>query len=112
MEQSMECPALAETALTGYLGQIIAGRRARAGELKRAFDAQGYVLASSKRDPGYEILLTRNMDDEGPFRVSSFRDRQPIGHRVYNGLDGHTGALAEFAGDGWDIKTMAVRNAA
>jgi len=74
--------------------------RARMRLLRETFDRQGYLLAVSARDPGYSIILTRNTSSDAPWRVTSFRDRDPVGHREYDKLEGGAptqNALAEFA---------------
>jgi hypothetical protein len=53
------------------------------------------------RDQEYAILLTRNGSSEAPWRVTSFRDGEPIGHREYDKLEGGSpiqNAFQEFAG--------------
>jgi hypothetical protein len=82
---------------------IIDRYRARMVELSDAFYRDGRLLAISERDPEYSIILTRNGSSPAPWRVTSFRGKEPIGHREYNMLEGGSpiqNAFAEFAGDG------------
>jgi hypothetical protein len=76
--------------------------RARMTILKDALDLDGRLHATSARDPSYGIVLTRNTDSSSVWRVTSFRGKEPTGHREYDVLDGKAptqNALAEFAGD-------------
>jgi hypothetical protein len=85
---------------------IIDKHRARMRELRDVLDIDGRIQAVSARDPGYSIVLTRNSDPSAIFRITSFRDNQPIGHREYDHLESHSpinSALQEFAGEGWNI---------
>lgn len=80
--------------------------RARMADLKTAFDQQGYLLATSARNPDQSILLTRNTGSEAPWRVTSFHGREPIGHREYDHLLGAgptQNALGEFASNDWTL---------
>jgi hypothetical protein len=54
--------------------------------LRATFEQQGYLYAICSTDPAYSILLTRNSPSEAPWRVTSFRDRDPVGHREYDHL--------------------------
>jgi hypothetical protein len=77
----------------------------RMAMLKETLERQGYLLAVSQRDPGYSILLSRNLSGQG-WRVTSFRSRDPIGHREYEALDGRApafNALQEFASTDWKL---------
>jgi hypothetical protein len=74
--------------------------------LRDAFERDDRLYAVSSRDSSYSILLTRNASSEAPWRVTSFRGKEPIGHREYDRLDGGAptqNALGEFAGDDWRI---------
>ncbi len=69
------------------------------------------------RDASYSILLTRNCTGESAWRVTSFRDRQPVGHRTYDMLEGGgpiRDALQEFLREGMRLAPMRspVRTAA
>jgi len=73
--------------------------------LKETLQRQGYLMAVSQRDSGYSILLSRNLSGPG-WRITSFRDREPIGHREYEVLDGRApafNALQEFGGSDWKL---------
>ena len=88
--------------MTDAFQALIDKHRARMRELREAFDRDGRLLARSARDPDYSILLTRNGSSDAPWRVTSFRGREPVGHREYDMLDGGgptQNALGEFAGD-------------
>jgi hypothetical protein len=74
---------------------------ARMTVLREAFERDGYLLAISSRDPQYSILLTRNGSSEAPWRVTSFRQGVPVGHREYDRLEGGgpvQNAFHEFSG--------------
>jgi hypothetical protein len=91
---------------------IIDKHRARMKLLRDTFDRDGRVHAVSQADPSYAILLTVNGSSAAPFRVTSFRSKEPIGHREYDALDGKGAtrdALAEFAGDGWNLVPLPKR---
>lgn len=60
---------------------LINKHRARMTLLSATFAQDGYLYATSRRDPSYAILLTKNGSSEAAFRVTSFRDRDPLGHR-------------------------------
>ena len=58
------------------------------------------LYAVSARDPSYSLLLTRNGSSEAPWRVTSFRGKEPVGRREYDVLEGRgptQNALQEFA---------------
>lgn len=74
--------------MTDSFDAMIAKRRARMKTLRETFDRQGYLLGASSRDPSYSLLLTRNSSSDAPFRVTSFRAGEPLGHREYDRLDG------------------------
>ncbi len=85
---------------------MIAKHAARMAELYTVLERDGCIHGVSKRDPGYSILLTKNGSSEAPWRVTSFRDGQPVGHREYDRLEGGgptQNAFQEFAGDGIEI---------
>lgn len=68
--------------------------------LRVAFERDGCLYAISQRDPSYAILLTRNGSSEALWRVTSFRDGEPVGHREYDLLEGGSpiqNSFAEFA---------------
>ena len=67
---------------------MIDAYRARMETLAKIFEQDGCVRATSARDPSYSILVTRNSDPTSAFRVTSFRNREPIGHREYGRLTG------------------------
>jgi hypothetical protein len=74
--------------------------RARMAVLHAAFERDGCLLAVSARDPFYSILLSRNPSSDVPWRVTSFRSGEPLGHREYDRLDGGSPiqtAFQEFA---------------
>jgi hypothetical protein len=86
--------------MTDTFQALIDNRRARMRRLRETFDRQGYLYALSTRTPSYSILLTKNASSDAPYRVTSFHDKAPTGHREYDALDdaGPTrDALAEFA---------------
>jgi hypothetical protein len=87
--------------------QIIAKHRSRMTEVREAFERDGRVHGISKRDPTYSLLLTRNGSSDAPFRVMSFRNKEPVGHREYDRVQGggptHN-AFQEFASD--DIRLI------
>jgi hypothetical protein len=62
--------------------------RARMTILREAFARDGYLYATSRRDATYAIFLSRNGSSSAPWRVTSFRNGEPIGHREYNMLEG------------------------
>ena len=71
----------------------------RDNALAAAAERAGFLRASSASDPGYQILLTRGT--ESAWRVTSFRDGVPTGHREYDRLAGGgptQNAVAEFVG--------------
>jgi hypothetical protein len=88
--------------------------RARMELLATVLEQEGCIKAVSARDPGYSILLTRNGSSEAQWRVTSFRDREPVGHREYDRLTGGSpmqNAFQEFAGDEFQIVRRALRSA-
>ena len=92
--------------MTDEFQALIDAHRQRMVELRAAYERDGCLHAVSLRDPSYSILLTRNTGSEAPLRVTSFRDREPEGHREYDRLDGGSpiqNALQEFAGNGWRL---------
>lgn len=92
--------------MTDDLTTTVTLRRAQRLILCELFNTHGRLHAISKRDPTYAVLLTRNTTSDAPYRVTSFRDGEPIGHREYRFLsDGGTidTAISEFMGDGWEI---------
>ena len=79
--------------------------------LRARLERDGYLLGVSARDPSYSILLTRNCTGESAWRVTSFRDRQPVGHRAYDMLEGGgptRDALQEFLSD--DVRLTPARS--
>jgi hypothetical protein len=75
-------------------------------ELRGVLERDGRIHAVSQRDSSYSILLTPNGSSAGPWRVTSFRGKDPIGHREYDRPDGGVptqNALQEFAGVGWRL---------
>jgi hypothetical protein len=74
--------------MTDAFQALIDKYRARMKLLRDALDLDGRLLAVSRRDPSYSILLTRNGSSDAVWRVTSFRDRVPVGHREYSMLDG------------------------
>jgi hypothetical protein len=87
---------------------IIEKYRARMTLLAATFEQQGYLYASSRRNPSYAILLTRNSSPDSVWRVTSFSDRDPIGHREYDMLQGGSpiqNAFAEFASEDMELRT-------
>lgn len=77
---------------------MIDKRRARMKMLRERFDRDGYLFASSARNPDYSILLSRNPSSDVPFRVTSFHAGEPTGHREYDALDG-AGPTRDAAGE-------------
>ena len=76
--------------------------RTRLALLRAAFERNGCLHAISARDPAYAILLTRNASSDAPWRVTSFRGGEPVGHREYDALEGRApafNAFHEFMGD-------------
>lgn len=71
----------------------------RVASLERGLSEHGGVEAVSKRDPGYRILLSADTRGEYPYRVTSFRDGEPVGHREYRTI---SDAATEF--NGFDIQ--------
>ena len=74
--------------------------------LKAVMERDGCLQATSRRDPSYALQLTRNVSSVAAWRVTSYRDREPIGHREYDVLDGKgptQNALAEFASDDYEL---------
>lgn len=89
------------------LEAILTNYRARMAVLSSLVAAQGALHAKHATDVGYAILLTRDMSRGIGWRVTSFRDGQPLGHREYDALDGAgptRDALAEFASPAWEIQ--------
>ena len=80
--------------------------RARMVALRETFERDGCLYAVSTRDPSYAILLTRNGSSEAPWRVTSFRDGEPVGHREYDRLEGGSPiqrAFQEFASEDFPL---------
>ena len=74
--------------------------RARMAVVRAAFERDGCLYAISQRDPSYAILLTMNGSSEAAWRVTSFVDGVPVGHREYDLLEGGSpiqNSFAEFA---------------
>lgn len=93
--------------MTDAFDQIVARHRARIAALLAAATARGGLRARNARDPGYRLLLSPHTEQAGAWRVTSFRDGQPLGHREYDVLTGRgpvQDALAEFAGPQWEIE--------
>jgi hypothetical protein len=88
--------------MTDAFQALIDKHQARMKLMRDALDLDGSLLAVSRQDPSYSILLTRNGSSDAAWRVTSFRDRVPVGHREYGMLDGGgptQNALQEFAGE-------------
>ncbi len=88
--------------MTDSFRALINHYRARMTVLREAFERDGCLLAVSTRDPSYSILLTRNGSSEAAWRVTSFRDGEPVGHREYDILEGGgptQNGLGEFASE-------------
>jgi hypothetical protein len=87
--------------MTDAFQAMIEKHRARMKRLRQAFERDARLYAISQCDPTYSILLTRNASSDAPWRVTSFRGKEPIGYREYDRLEGggptHN-ALSEFAG--------------
>jgi hypothetical protein len=62
--------------------------RARLTVLRETFERERHWYAISQRDSSYAILLTRNGSSDASWRVTSFRDGEPVGHREYDLLEG------------------------
>jgi hypothetical protein len=76
--------------------------RERMKVLRMAFARDGYLYAVSRRDETYTILLSRNGSSSAPWRITGFRNGEPVGHREYNMLEGGSpiqNGFAEFASD-------------
>lgn len=79
----------------------IAQFHARMAMLRETVERDGHLIGESARDPSYRILLSRSVSGDAPWRVTSFRNGEPTGHREYDVLDGKgptQNALQEFAG--------------
>jgi hypothetical protein len=87
--------------MTDAFEAMIEKHRARMKLLREAFERDDRLYAVSQRDLTYSILLTRNASSEAPWRVTSFRGKETIGHWEYDRLEGggptHN-ALSEFVG--------------
>jgi hypothetical protein len=97
--------------MTDAFQALIDKYRARMVLLAVNFERDGYLYAVSRNDPGFAILLTQNGSSEAPWRDTSFLDRQPIGHREYDRLEGGSpiqNAFAEFAGGGMQLGRRSV----
>lgn len=87
--------------------QIITKHRARIADVRHAFERDGRVHGISKRDPSYSLLLSRNSSSDAPWRVTSFRAGEPVGHREYDRVEGGgptQNAFQEFSSD--DIRLI------
>ena len=85
---------------------MIAKHRARMTALRAAVEQDGCLVAVSRRDPFYRLLLSRSTVSDAVWRVTSFRDREPVGYREYDVLDGRgptQNALQEFAGQDMQV---------
>jgi len=81
---------------------ILEKYRARMRLLAATLERDGRLHAVSQRDPTYSMLLTRNGSSEATWRVTSFRGREPVGHREHDILQGGSpiqNALGAFVGD-------------
>ena len=70
--------------------------QARHVAITTAFNRDGYVQATSQRDPGRSIVLTKSTTKDGEYRVTTLENGQPTGHRDYSKLTG-SGLDAAFA---------------
>jgi hypothetical protein len=89
--------------MTDSFQALIDKYHARMTVLREAFQRDLCLYAISLRDPSYALLLTRNGSSEAPWRVTSFREGVPVGHREYDRLEGGSPvqrAFAEFASEG------------
>ena len=87
--------------MTDAFQAMIDKHRARMTDLRQAFERDDRLYAISARDPSYSILLTRNGSSDAPWRVTSFRGKEPSGHREYDHLEGGSptqNAFHEFSG--------------
>lgn len=94
--------------------QMAARFEARMALLRQTHAEQGYLYAEHATDIGYAILLTPDASGECPWRVTSFRNGEPIGHRQYDVLEGRGpafNALQEFAGTSWLVRPRPLRSA-
>jgi hypothetical protein len=85
---------------------LIDKHRARMQELRDVLDIDGTIQAVNVSDPAYSIVLTKNSDPSSAWRVTSFRNAIPVGHREYDHLESASpinSALQEFAGDRWKL---------
>jgi hypothetical protein len=76
--------------------------RQRMAMLHLAVARDGYLYAISRRDETYAIFLSPNGSSSAPWRLTSFRNGEPVGHREYNMLEGGSpiqNAYQEFSGD-------------
>jgi hypothetical protein len=97
--------------MTDDFQALINRYRARMTVLREAFERDGCLHAISQRDPSYAILLTRNGSSDAPYRVTSFRDGEPVGHREYDLLEGGSPiqrAFQEFASEGMVLTVPSV----
>ena len=92
--------------MTDAFQAMVDKHQARMKELRDVLDIDGRIEAVSVRDASYRIVLTRNSDPSSVWRVTSLRDKIPIGHRQYDRLDGGSpiqNGLQEFAGAEWQL---------
>jgi hypothetical protein len=93
---------LAGLAMDDQFRALIDKYRARMAVLRLAFARDGYLYGISRRDPTYSIFLSPNGSSAAPWRVTSFRDGVPVGHREYNMLEGGSpiqNSFQEFASE-------------
>ena len=82
--------------------------RARQHRLALVVARDGRLRAVSRLNPSNTQLLCRDMSGESVWRVTSFVNGQPVGHRAYDQLTGGMpcqNALAEFASDAWEVQS-------
>jgi hypothetical protein len=81
--------------------------RTRMTVLREAFARDGYLYATSRCDETYAIFLNPNGSSSAPWRVTSFWNGEPIGHREYNMLEGGSAiqnAFQEFASSDFQLR--------
>lgn len=81
---------------------MVARYRAKMATLREVAERDGYLLGVHANDPSYRLFLSREVSSDAPWRVTSFRNGEPVGHREYDVLDGRgptQNALQEFASD-------------
>jgi hypothetical protein len=71
----------------------------------------GGLIGTDTRHPGHRLLLSRSVSGDCAWRVTSFCDGQPVGHRDYDRLIGGgpcQNALQEFADETIEVRPAMV----